>query len=189
MPQTYGHLLKIDQSNLSKSAKYYPKVSKGAINQRLKFLVESLSTSVRAFSEAIGDSSSNTNNYIGSRQTEPKPEYLAKVINHFSNVDAHWLLTGVGEPFKGNGPSAQNQTNISGKKNAVNVVGNNHGTATQNNYTVADCEKERDAYKAERDQARQQVEHLQAQLATKDALIASKEETLTVLKAAFNRPN
>ena len=38
-------------------------------------------------------------------------------------------------------------------------------------------------------QARQQLAHLQAQLATKDALLASKEETIELLKAAFNRPN
>lgn len=39
------------------------------------------------------------------------------------------------------------------------------------------------------EQARQQVEHLQVQLATKDALIASKEETIELLKATFNQPN
>ncbi|MDO7884260.1 ion transporter [Hymenobacter cheonanensis] len=39
------------------------------------------------------------------------------------------------------------------------------------------------------EQARQQVAHLQAQLATKDALIASKEETIELLKVAFNRTN
>jgi voltage-gated potassium channel len=38
-------------------------------------------------------------------------------------------------------------------------------------------------------QVQQQVEHLQAQLDTKDALIASKEETIELLKAAFNRSN
>jgi voltage-gated potassium channel len=38
-------------------------------------------------------------------------------------------------------------------------------------------------------QARQQVEYLQAQLAAKNALVASKEETIELLKAAFNRPN
>lgn len=144
-------------------------MSKGAINQRLKFLVDSLSTSVRAFSEAIGDSSSNTNNYIGSRQTEPKPEYLAKVINHFSEVDAHWLLTGTGEPFKEGGSVRQNQTNISGKKNSVNVAGN-HGTAT-NNYSISDCEKERDGYRAERDCYKLQAELLASQLADKERTI------------------
>lgn len=72
----------------------------------------------------------------------------------------------------------------------ANVVGTNTGNATQtNNYSISDCEKERDAYKVERDKAQQQVEHLQAQLQTKDALIASKEETIDLLKAAFNRPN
>ena len=53
----------------------------------------------------------------------------------------------------------------------------------------ADCERDRDAYKAQLDKAQQHIEHLQAQLATKDALVASKEETIELLKAAFNRPN
>jgi len=162
-------------------------VSEETINQRLKFLIAQLSTSVRAFSEAIGESYSNTNNYIGTRQLAPKHEYLAKVIIHFSEVNAHWLLTGVGEPFKEGSSPTQNQTTISGKKNNVAVAGG-HGKAIQNNYSVADCEKERDTYKAERDQARQQVEHLQAQLATKDALIASKEETIKVFQLTFKLP-
>jgi len=36
---------------------------------------------------------------------------------------------------------------------------------------------------------RQQLERLKAQLATKDALLASKEETLTLLRASYNQPN
>jgi hypothetical protein len=161
-------------------------VIKGAINQRLKFLVENLSPSVRAFSEAIGDSSSNTNNYVGSRQTEPKPEYLAKVINHFSNVNAHWLLTGNGEPFLT--PSAEGgQTSIDAQKNFRSLlVGTNRGISNQQQYTNSGSDA--DDLKTQLILAQQEIEHLRAQLVTKDALIASKKETIDLLKAAFNRP-
>ena len=162
-------------------------MSKGAINQRLKFLIENLSPSVRAFSEAIGDSSSNTQNYIGAKQTEPKPGYLSKVVNHFSEINAHWLLTGNGEPFLTNSPSSLNQTAISGDGN--NVASGKNGKAIQKNYNLSDCERERDMLRVERDGLVKQVELLTGQLQTKDALIASKEETIELLKATFNRPN
>lgn len=163
-------------------------MSKGAINQRIKFLIETLSTSVRAFSEAIGDSSSNTNNYVGSRQTEPKPEYLAKVINHFKEVNAHWLLTGEGEPFKEGATPTQNQANLSGKKSNVAVTGD-HDQTIQNNYNLADCEKERDSLRAERDSLLVQVELLNGQLQMQKTIIEGKDQMLDLLKGGFNRPN
>lgn len=164
-------------------------MSKGLINQRLKFLIEKLSPSVRAFSEAIGDSSSNTNNYIGSRQTEPKPEYLAKVVNHFREVNAHWLLTGDGEPFKEGSAPTQNQTNISGKKSTVAVAGTNNGTATTNNYNLEDCQRDRDILRAERDSLLVQVELLNGQLQMQKTIIEGKDQMLDLLKGGFNRPN
>ncbi|MGI4759581.1 MAG: hypothetical protein ACRYF0_02655 [Janthinobacterium lividum] len=109
------------------------------------------------------------------------------MLTHFSDVNAHWLLTGTGEPFKEGSTPTQNQTNISGSKNIV--ASGKGGKAILNNYTLADCEKERDTLRAERDSLAKQVELLHGQLQTKDALIASKEETIELLKAAFNRPN
>jgi hypothetical protein len=143
---------------------------------------------VREFSESIGESTSNTNNYIGARQTEPKPEYLAKVLNHFSSINAHWLLTGNGEPFLNGEPGQQTQANISGEKSAVNIAG---GKATQHNhnYSISDCEKERDSYKAERDIARAELAGMRQQLEMAQALIAAKDEMLTLLRGGYNRPN
>jgi hypothetical protein len=164
-------------------------MNQDTINQRLKFLVNQIGLSSRAFSEIIGESPTNTHNYIGARQAEPRASYLAKVLSHFSDVNPSWLMLGEGEPFKEGSTPTQNQANISGKKNTVAVAGTNNGTATTNNYPISDCEKERDAYKSQLDKAQQHIEHLQAQLVTKDALIAAKEESLDILKAAFNRPN
>jgi hypothetical protein len=164
-------------------------MSQLTINQRIKFLLDNYKLSVRSFSELIGHKPANTQNYVGARGSMPGADYLQSITEHFEDVNPIWLLTGMGEPFKEGSAPTQNQTNISGKKNTVAVAGTNNGTATTNNYTISECERDRDAYKAERDHARQQVEHLQAQLATKDALIASKEETIELLKVAFNRPN
>jgi hypothetical protein len=158
------------------------------VNQRLKFLLEKLGLSARAFSEMIGEKSSNTQNYVGARNSMPGADYLEKVIRHFESVNPVWLLTGDGEPFMEGSAPTQNQTNISGKKNTVAVAGTNNGTATTNNYNLADCEKERDTLRIQFDNAQREIELLTGQLQTKDALIASKEETIEVLKAAFNRP-
>ncbi len=159
-------------------------MSQDTINQRLIFLLNALGMKAGSFSRALGVSETTVRNYLD-RNSKPSSDILEKIAYTFEQVNLTWLVTGRGEPLLTDVPT---QTNISGKKSAVNVLGNNHGTATQNNYTVADCEKERDAYKAERDQARQQVEHLQAQLATKDALIASKEETIKVYQFTFKLP-
>lgn len=157
-----------------------------SINQRLKFLANKLADSTRAFGLAIGDNSSNTHKYLNGT-TRPNPEYLEKVLLRFGEVDARWLITGEGEPFKEGSPPTQNQTNISGDRN--NVASGRHGTATTNNYNLSDCEKERDTYKRESDDLRAHLETQKHLLDTKDALIASKEELLGFLRGGFNRPN
>lgn len=161
-------------------------MSKGAINQRLKFLVENLSTSVRAFSEAIGDSSSNTNNYIGSRQTEPKPEYLAKVINHFSNVNAHWLLSGNGDPFIGEIPQVTNTTTTRIKKVTGGAV--HSGTGNQL-ITLEACQQELELTKRNVADLQKENEFLRTQLQMQDTIIKGKDELLEVLRGGAGRPH
>lgn len=160
------------------------------INQRLKFLIEKLSPSVRAFSETIGESSGNTNNYIGSRQLAPKHEYLAKVLLHFSGINAHWLLTGQGEPFLlnvGNGTTQTGNFNHAGTSNKQTLKGNKGNIQTgdgntQNNLTLADC-------KNDLEKAQREIEYLRGQLLMQETVLAAKEETITLLRASFNRPN
>ena len=91
-------------------------------------------------------------------------DYLEKVIRYFESVNPTWLLTGEGEPFKDGFSPTQNQTSISGKKNNIAVAGTNNGTATMDNYNLADCEKERDAFKAQLDKALREIELLTGQL-------------------------
>ena len=158
-----------------------------SINERLKFLISALNISARAFSQTIEVSESTTRNYLD-KGTKPSTDYLERIASHFTNVNLTWLITGQGEALLAESSTPQAQTNISGKKNAVNVASGN-GKAVQKNYVLADCEKERDIYKAQLDKAQREIELLTGQLQTKDALIASKEETIDLLKAAFNRPN
>lgn len=74
-------------------------------------------------------------------------------------------------------------TVITQNQNAGNAIGTNHGTSTQSiGAGGTDIERERDALK-------QEVEFLKAQLIMKDSVIAAKDETIDLLKAAFNRPN
>lgn len=165
--------------------KIYSLVQQETINQRLKFLIETLSVSVRAFSEQIGESAGNTNNYIGSRQLAPKHEYLAKVLKHFSTVNAHWLITGEGEPFlSGTTPSTtitQTQKKVKGPD-----VGATNGPVT---YNVEQYKKERDIYQAECDSLQKQIDLLRDQLTMKDQLLAAKDEMLALLRGGYNRPN
>lgn len=162
-------------------------MSQESINQRIKFLLDKYKLSVRAFSELIGQKPANTQNYVGARGSMPGADYLQSITEHFEEVSPVWLLTGRGNPFLTDAPTLT-QTNISGKKNAVNVAGGN-ATQTNNNYTIADCEKERDSLRAQLDKAQREVELLTGQLQTKDALIASKEETIELLRVSYNRPN
>jgi hypothetical protein len=154
-------------------------VNEATINQRLKFLIERLSTSVRAFSEAIEDSYSNTQNYIGTRRLAPKHEYLAKVIKHYSIVNAHWLLTGEGEPFNGEVPPVANTTTTRIKKVTGGAV--HSGTGNQL-ITLEACQQELENTKRDMASLQRENELLKGQL--KD-----KEEIITLLRASYNRPN
>ncbi len=142
--------------------------------------------SIRAFSSAIGVSDTNTRNYL-SKGTKPNSDYLEGILRHFNRVNPTWLLLGEGEPFTDGENAAPNQTNISGNGN--NVASGKNGKAIQKTYNLTDCEKERDGYKAQLDKALSEAALLRGQLERADALIAAKDETIDLLKAAFNRPN
>ena len=66
-------------------------------------------------------------------------------------------------------------------------MGKNRGTANQQQYSNSPTEDEK--LKSQLSLAQQEIESLKAQLSLKDTIIASKEETIDLLKAAFNRPN
>jgi len=167
------------------------KSAQTSINERLNFLIKSLNLSARAFSAVLGVPDSNTRNYL-SKGTKLNSDYLESIASHFSHVNLSWLISGIGEPFVGEPslPSRTSSTRIKNNQGQIGqVIGTNHGTATQNSYSVVDCEKERDAYKTERDLARAELAGLRQQLEMAQALIEAHKETISLLRGGYNRPN
>lgn len=163
--------------------KYFAKVDQLTINQRLIFLIEKLAVSARAFSESIGESPTNTHNYIGTRQLAPKHEYLAKVVRHYPIVNALWLLTGEGEPFLGEAPAPP--VNVTNKKNKGPVQSSTGSHATNNitnNIKLEECQRDLEAMRKDAAAYQREIALLQGQL--KD-----KEEIITLLRGGYNRPN
>jgi hypothetical protein len=154
------------------------------INQRLKYLIDILGLKVSAFSRQLGVSETSTRNYTD-RSTKPGAEYLEKVANHFKQVNMSWLLTGNGEPLlpatAGPGLVGTQAQNISG-----NSIGLNFGTNTQmgatNDVDLPTC-------KAQVAQLQLEVQNLREQLQRADALAASKDETISLLRASYRNPN
>jgi transcriptional regulator with XRE-family HTH domain len=146
-------------------------MSEMPMSERLKILIPGLGLKVGTFARAMGVSDTNVRNYLD-RGSKPSSEFLEKLVQTFDTINPAWLLTGKGEPFlheSGNSsePRGIYQKNISG-----GGVGVNQGTNTTNNYSMADCEKERDSYKAERDKAFAENELLRQLLTAKDETIA-----------------
>jgi transcriptional regulator with XRE-family HTH domain len=158
------------------------------VNERIKILIDSMGISVRAFSELVGESNSNINNYIGERQSMPPVAFLEKLINHIENINPKWLITGKDEPFTGDAPTLSTKAKVAGKKNNVAVTGG-HGKTIQNNYNLADCEKERDTLRIQLDNAQREIELLNGQLQMQKTIIEGKDQMLDLLKGGFNRPN
>jgi hypothetical protein len=135
------------------------------INQRLTFLLQSLKMSARTFSEAIGESPTNTQNYVGSRNAEPRASYLENVLRHFTLINPLWLLTGEGRPFLPDEEEAADIIQVlTSPQNKGNVIGTNNGTATVTNTTLADCEKDLKV-------ANEKIALLTSQVADKERII------------------
>jgi hypothetical protein len=102
--------------------------------QRLNFLLKHFNLSARKFSRAIGVPENNTQNYLGENATIPKADYLERVVLYYGSINAHWLLTGDGDPFvevDEDGAAEPKLHYQKVKNNAGNLVGANHGTSTQ----------------------------------------------------------
>jgi hypothetical protein len=71
---------------------------------------------------------------------------------------------------------------IDAKKSKGNIQGTSGSTNTVNNLNIDDCQRELEASKKE-------IASLRRELELQAALLASKEETITLLRASYNRPN
>jgi hypothetical protein len=163
------------------------------INQRLKFLIESLGMSARAFSFTLGAPVSTTRNYLD-KDTKPSSDYIERIVVHFENVNLNWLITGKGEPFLTDklesGSTQTGNFNQAGTSNKQTIKGNKgtvqnntgSGNTITNNVKLDDCKRDLEA-------AQRENEYLRGKLQDKEELLAAKEETINLLKANFNRPN
>jgi DNA-binding transcriptional regulator YiaG len=152
------------------------------IGERLKILMTALGLKVRPFAQTLAVSETTVRNYT-ERGSKPSSEFLENIITHFEDTNPVFLLTGKGEPLlKGRDSQASHI-----KNNYGNSVGSNNkgGTVTQHHGGVTNTD-ERDTKLA---LAEKEIESLRTQLAMQAALLASKDETIAVLKSAFNRPN
>jgi hypothetical protein len=121
----------------------------------------------------------------------PAADYLQSIVEHFEGVDPVWLLTGRGEPFIVDHESGTTQTgnfNQAGTSNKQtvrgnrgNVIGTNNGTAI-GSVELEDC-------KRGLNEAQREIEYLRGQLKMQESVLAAKDETITLLRASFNRPN
>jgi hypothetical protein len=161
-----------------------PEEVQNSINQRLKFLIQELNISARAFSATIGVPDTTTRNYLD-KNTKLNADYLEKIVHHFKEVNLNWLVTGEGEHFiPGVAKSVATRQTI--KNNYGNNVGSNRGGTVTQHHIGTTSPEERDNKLA---LAEKEIESLRTQLAMQAALLASKDETIAVLKSAFNRPN
>jgi hypothetical protein len=160
-------------------------MSQTTINERIKFLIEALGMSARGFSTAIGASDTNTRNYLD-RGSKPGADYIERVLLRFESVNPKWLLTGLGDPFLP--PTPENELGSANNQKFFRsqVIGANQGIATQHQHSDT---SELERLKNQLLLAEKDVESLRAQLTTTNALLAAKEETITLLRASNSRQN
>ncbi|MDO7849197.1 hypothetical protein Q5H92_22730 [Hymenobacter sp. M29] len=133
------------------------------VGERIKFLLDHFKLSARKFSRQLGVPENNTQNYLPPNPREPGAYYLEKVLLNFESINAHWLLTGDGDPFS---PEAAEDSGIyqtNKKFSRSQVIGQVAGNATQTHGSSAT----EAAMKRE-------IELLQAQ-------VADKERTIQIL--------
>jgi hypothetical protein len=112
------------------------------VNQRIIFLLKAFRMSARTFSEAIGESATNTQNYVGKRNAEPRAGYLENIMRHFASVNPLWLLTGEGQPFLAEDGKQSQSVHIDASKNKGNLLNSNKGSNITQGNAADDCQKD-----------------------------------------------
>jgi hypothetical protein len=199
--QTYESRLQLTAYNCKLINKIDYKVQQHPINERINFLLKSFKISARAFSEAIGEKPTITQNYVGTRNSMPGADYLEKVMKHFDSINPAWLLSGEGEPFLAdklqasttqtdnfNQAGTSNTQKVKGNKNNVQNNNGDHATIT-NNVKLENCKRDLATAEKEIQHLRDKLVAAEALVASKDVTIAAKEEMISLLRATYNRPN
>jgi len=154
-------------------------MEENSVNQRIKFLIENeLKTNVHRFSKLLGVSDGTVRNYVDSK-TKPGAEFLAMMIQKVPGLQAHWLLTGEGNPIlvdksdsriKQSGDFNQagtsNKQTIKGNKgNIQNNTGS--GNTITNNVKLDNCQRD--------------LATAQKEIALLTSQLADKERTIQIL--------
>ena len=159
------------------------------VNQRLKILIKALEMSVRAFSVTLDVPESSTRNYLD-KGTKLNSDYLEKIAHHFKAANLYWLITGEGEPLLS--PPTENGLPTTNDQNFFRsqVVGTNNGPNNQRqNIHNPSASNQDPELKNQLALAEKEIAHLRTQLEMQAALLASKEETISLLRGSYNRPN
>ncbi|RZK44618.1 MAG: hypothetical protein EOO61_03150 [Hymenobacter sp.] len=110
-----------------------------------------------------------------------RPDFINRVRNGVQSAPAAaW------DALLSKYPEARDLTTNTITQSGANSIGKVQGDA---NYTITDCEKERDAYKGQVEQLRSQLADKERLIASLEGALASKEEIISLLRGGYNRPN
>ena len=83
-----------------------------AIGKRLELLIKELGENKNSFSKKIGLSNNVTIGRIINEDRSPSGDTLTRILQTFGNVNANWLLTGIGSMFMDQSTGADNAQSV-----------------------------------------------------------------------------
>ncbi len=81
------------------------------VSERIGLIVKEKYLSIRAFSKSINTADTTIGNII-SGKSEPGYKILYAICEVYSDVSPEWLLTGIGDMYKGNNPNCAEKDTI-----------------------------------------------------------------------------
>ena len=163
-------------------------MSEQTINHRLRELLLLLKIKPGRFSRELGLSETTVRNYID-RTSKPSSEVLEKIVRTYSQVNLVWLVTGLGDPFLEYHKDYEldpqkNEDNMRERferhDDARTMFQDFHDTIGEQKHELDMCKKEAAGLLA-------QLKAQSELLASKDALIAAKDEMLALFREALDR--
>ncbi|MDR0830023.1 MAG: hypothetical protein LBN95_07930 [Prevotellaceae bacterium] len=153
------------------------------INERINYILNvNFNANVAKFSRFLGVSHTTLNNIVANKMNKPSFDSLEKIITKMPNIDANWLLTGVGNMLKSDEKSVQSNSNLqhSSQING-NVVGKDIKINSENHHQDGLIEekeriiRELDIALKEKDQI---IKDGSDAMVKKDKILAEKDELL-----------
>ncbi len=76
------------------------------VSDRISLIIKEKYLSIRAFSKSINTADTTIGNII-SGKSEPGYKILYAICEVYSDISPEWLITGIGEMYKGNSPNPE----------------------------------------------------------------------------------